>query len=742
MLGFGALGTGPVGAAGTTSGGGGGGGGGYSVSNPCVSKYIWNVSAAGTSISRGTCTFTPNCCAWVWCPCPNTWFDSWTQCENSPPVSCGAPLTSCENSPLVAADKVGWQLLCGDSTLGPPDVAGRYFGEIRFICRCPTCTCQSYSSPTISYTSHQAATCISNVNGPAYRLPTMTGGFNPYLPLLIGQCFGTYPTFDFTQDIGIYTWCPCPCKRPYYVMPYDQYKCPVAAYHSPVPGLTSPWTGEGHWVFQGGCHLVGPPPGVGDFYGDTRIMGNCSNDSLQPRTPYSYSMRRDSCNSIPRRNISWKYNGYNNNSLSARGTDHCVGIFAQAWVWCPCNMVRSMPPPAELMPCPTSTVAQGGAGGWAMRYGDEQHDVCGPPPVPGRYFGEVAQVWPCTGNTITPVFMMPPRRKSPPRRTQEVKEPIQLLHGCAPGDIVCLTSLPRDIMRAHPDRYEIHVATHCPALWANNPYVKSYQQTPLSGIRAIELDYTAPMLYMDQVKKHFITAFHRNFEDLEYVTVPCTEPKGDLHLSDEEKTQKLVDGRYWVLFAGGKFDMPAKVWSAARWQQVVDQLTAQGIQVVQSGAIGDGFTNPKLENVIDRVGVDGLRATLQLIYHAEGVLTPISFPMHVAAALDKPCVVVAGGREHVWWESYNNFSDQQTFGAQASQVKVPHRFLHTIDKLPCCLGKGCWKSKVQAEDGKSVCQQPVDDGHGQLIPGCLNMITVEQVVEAVLSYYTDGTLMR
>jgi hypothetical protein len=115
--------------------------------------------------------------------------------------------------------------------------------------------------------------------------------------------------------------------------------------------------------------------------------------------------------------------------------------------------------------------------------------------------------------------------------------------------------------------------------------------------------------------------------------------------------------------------------------------------------------------------------------------------MHVAAAFDKPCVVIAGGREEPWWEAY--VDDYAAFGPKAAPVTVPHRYLHTLGLLECCKLKGCWKRKViktADTDPKHLCKLISPTMSGQVIPECMNMITVDHVVEAVMSYYEDGTL--
>jgi hypothetical protein len=60
--------------------------------------------------------------------------------------------------------------------------------------------------------------------------------------------------------------------------------------------------------------------------------------------------------------------------------------------------------------------------------------------------------------------------------------------------------------------------------------------------------------------------------------------------------------------------------------------------------------------------------------------------MHLAAAVEvppgmpknRPCVVVAGGREPPHWEAYPH-----------------HQFLHRAGSLLCCDDGGCWKSRVR-----------------------------------------------
>ncbi|HVA46385.1 MAG TPA: hypothetical protein VNH11_08430 [Pirellulales bacterium] len=122
---------------------------------------------------------------------------------------------------------------------------------------------------------------------------------------------------------------------------------------------------------------------------------------------------------------------------------------------------------------------------------------------------------------------------------------------------------------------------------------------------------------------------------------------------------------------------------------------------VQIGAAE--HSHPPLDNVVDLRGKTDHRQLIRLVYHSSGVLTGVSYPMHLAAAVPcrplapqaepaspnrqafhegrdptqiprrsahgvsglrlRPCVVINGGREPPHWEQYPG-----------------HQFLHTIGR--------------------------------------------------------------
>jgi ADP-heptose:LPS heptosyltransferase len=139
-----------------------------------------------------------------------------------------------------------------------------------------------------------------------------------------------------------------------------------------------------------------------------------------------------------------------------------------------------------------------------------------------------------------------------------------------------------------------------------------------------------------------------------------------------------------------------------------------GISIVQVGQLE--HNHPLLNGVIDMRGKTNVRQLIRTIFKAEGVLSCVSFPMHIAAALEKPCVVVAGAREGTRWELYPS-----------------HRFLYMNGAMSCGLYDGCWKSKLEE------CAQPVETNVGKA-PLCLDLIRPADVVRAMELYYMGGVL--
>ncbi len=305
----------------------------------------------------------------------------------------------------------------------------------------------------------------------------------------------------------------------------------------------------------------------------------------------------------------------------------------------------------------------------------------------------------------------------------------------SPGDIVMLTAAVRDLHRCHPGEFITDVRTSCPDLWQNNPLLTPLdEQAP--DVTVLDCHY--PLIHRsNQEPRHFLDGFVEFLNEQLGLRIRVTAFKGDLYISQAEKDWfseiAAREGQappFWLFASGGKFDFTAKWWDAARYQQVIDNFRGR-IQFVQVGE--DHHHHPALDGVIDLRGQTTLRQLVRLMYHAEGAISAVSLLMHLAAAvevkpgmpLNRPCVVVAGGREPPHFTAYPH-----------------HQFIHTVGALRCCDNGGCWKSRaVPLGDGDvhdnpdALCVDPVGT-----LPRCMDMITADDVIRRIEYYFRGGAL--
>jgi ADP-heptose:LPS heptosyltransferase len=300
-----------------------------------------------------------------------------------------------------------------------------------------------------------------------------------------------------------------------------------------------------------------------------------------------------------------------------------------------------------------------------------------------------------------------------------------------------MTAVVRDLMLAYPGCFVLDVRTSAPEIWESNPYLTPLDENDPS-VRSIELH--CPLIHQSNERPfHFIHAFAQYLEDQLGIPIPLTSFKGDIHISTIEKSwfsqieEMGFPGNFWIVVAGGKYDFTAKWWDPAQAQAVVDHFQGR-ILFVQCGEAN--HWHPRLTGVLDLVGKTDLRQFIRLIYHADGVLCPVTSAMHLAAAIEtkpgKPrnraCVVVAGGREPSHWEAYTH-----------------HQFISTNGALSCCEWGGCWRSRCQpVGDGdpkdETVCENPVQITPDLRIARCMNMITAADVIRRIEMYYEGGSL--
>jgi len=306
----------------------------------------------------------------------------------------------------------------------------------------------------------------------------------------------------------------------------------------------------------------------------------------------------------------------------------------------------------------------------------------------------------------------------------------------APGDSLMFTCAIRDLHKQYPNEFRTCIRTKCPDIWRNNPLVHNADRNKDRVHHRV--GYSTSINSSNQRAGHFCTGFARDMSERLGIKIKPTDMRPDVYLTDEEKDpeNRRVKRPYWIVVAGGKADFTAKIWDPKYWQQTVDTLREEdGILPVQVGSAS--HMHPKLAGVKNLVGKTRLRDLLCLVYHAEGVICPVTCTMHMAAAFNKPCVVVAGGREAWWWEAYT----RATWATNILKNPVPkdfvdHTFIHTIGgTLDCCKRQGCWRSGVgERKNPAKNCKRLVVGPSGKHLPECLRLITPDQVVAGVRRY--------
>ena len=284
----------------------------------------------------------------------------------------------------------------------------------------------------------------------------------------------------------------------------------------------------------------------------------------------------------------------------------------------------------------------------------------------------------------------------------------------SPGDLLMLTVAIRDLHLNYPGWFETDVVSCYPEVFFNNEYINYLPKQ--EGIEVIDLDYGP---YLHKLRKrglHFSDCFIHILNEKLDLRIRKSTSKPHLNLTYNELSKRLflekfdIRKPYWIINAGIKNDIPLKQYPPYMYQKAIDLIKSHSnfhCDIVQTG--NDHHIHPRLDGVINMVGkTNNLRDYFSLVYHSEGCIGPVSMQMHLAAAFDKPCIVLAGGREEPSWEKHNG-----------------HVYLNSIGDLDCCQYEGCWKKNL------ADCVTINNDNR---YPKCMMLISPESIVNEVFIY--------
>lgn len=305
------------------------------------------------------------------------------------------------------------------------------------------------------------------------------------------------------------------------------------------------------------------------------------------------------------------------------------------------------------------------------------------------------------------------------------------------GDITLLAYAIKALHEQYPKQYLTDVDTTYDDIFIGNPYITKLDKHD-PKVRILDMQYPT-INFSNQRPYQSVNGFVWDLAKKLKIKLEATDWKGAVWITSEEQAwwSQIFEilhynPPYWIIDAGHKWDYTAKAWDFERYQAIVDAFPE--LWFVQIGQ--PEHNHPKLtgNNLINLVGKTDARQFIRLMWHSFGVITPISWPMHLAYAVPphprfnrkaRACIVIAGGREPNHWQTG---PDQQ--------------FIHTCGMLDCCDDGGCWKSRVvPIGDGdhkdQDLCVDPVLLPSGQYIGKCFDLITVDEVCLLIRRYMTN-----
>jgi len=291
-------------------------------------------------------------------------------------------------------------------------------------------------------------------------------------------------------------------------------------------------------------------------------------------------------------------------------------------------------------------------------------------------------------------------------------EKIIFSNALAIGDNLVFTVALRELHKQYPEKYQTGIFSYYPEVYENNPYIAKFDKEEAKNILIINVNYAKEFQYKKSSGKPFAQGYITFLNDTLNLNIQLTDCKPEIFLSSEEienaldtlEENKIKNG-FWLLSPGYKQDIVLKNYSAAKWQEFINVMYEYGIEIIQTG--DNHAINPRFKNIKSLVGkTKNLRKYFAIASLSKGLIGYPSLQMHLAAALNKPSIVVAGGREGINWNCYQN-----------------QQYLHSVGYLNCCKETACWKATIQD------CEN-----YNNGIAHCMELISVDEIINCVLKY--------
>jgi hypothetical protein len=231
-----------------------------------------------------------------------------------------------------------------------------------------------------------------------------------------------------------------------------------------------------------------------------------------------------------------------------------------------------------------------------------------------------------------------------PVHSRPMKHDFVLFNDWGIGDELLLSGVAREIVRARPDV----------RIWIRSrhgfrfPPFASRQDPPNDAVK-VETIYQNPVLYGPQYHApfpgHLVQQMLDKFGLDTGIMVRAKETRPALQLPPT--TGYTTDVRSVVLHSKPNPRLPTKDWGLERWRALCELLNQAGVRIRQVGSRNE----PLLPFALDMRGIPA--AELPEVVAASGAVVCVAgLLMHIAAAVNRPAVVIYGGREHPSIDGY------------------------------------------------------------------------------------------
>lgn len=227
------------------------------------------------------------------------------------------------------------------------------------------------------------------------------------------------------------------------------------------------------------------------------------------------------------------------------------------------------------------------------------------------------------------------------------------------GDNLMATAVISAIQVEYPDT-KIFVATRHMDIFDNNPAVsgcyhstKTRKKKPAFFEKFVSLKYPSwDKLGESKGKKHIIDYYYDSLP----IPIENRIYQPQIYLSCKEtnyrkrKLQRIPKPLVAISPYGGlNSKVPNKFYPAEKWPAIVSGLIEEGVSVIQLGKKKEG---PVLPGATSWFNI-GYRKSGAVLLHCEALITHPSGFMHLATALDIPCLNLLGGVEDAAVGGYN-----------------------------------------------------------------------------------------